>query len=463
MADLPQHLAVAALIEHLHEPSFDLARYFEVDFSRTLYLLPYGLCIGLGRVLGLRLAMHVVVALSSVLYLAAIGLLLRARQQPAWLAVLALPFIYNRAFYWGFLNFNLGLALGLMAFALMARSPRRGGLELLAASCALLSVVTHVYGVALLLACAGGWALFEPREVLARWRVLVPATLGAAVWALLIRSAPGIEKLAPPLSPSFVERLADFPRSVLGGSSDGLEPALLVLTVAVTLALAGVPRSMAAVKALPALERVLWAGALLNLVLYFVLPQGTESAGFVHFRHAALGLGLLPALARAPTRERSMAGPVLVGVASVAVSLVHLVGFDREARSFDAVLAVMPPAARVLYLPLDPNGASLETLPYLHFGAYVQAERGGFVAQSFPQLFWNVPVKTRAGAVPPLMPGLEFAPQKYDDAFFGGFFDYVLVRMPGDEALEAAPRFPFERVWVEPPWQLYRRTALEHP
>ena len=459
MTDLPQHLAVASILEHGADPSYELSRYFEVDLSRTLYLLPYGLCLGLGKVLGLRLAMQVVVVLGATTYLGGIALLLRARHQPGWLAVLALPFVFNRAFFWGFLNFNLGVGLALMAIGLLAREPRSTRADLLAAACALFSVFTHVYGVVLLLVFAGAWALWEPRKVLARWRALVPALAGAVCWAVLVRAAPPMEHLQPSASPAFMERLVGLPGAILGGYADHSEWMVLLLATAVTLALAGPPLRLPAVRGLPVLDKLLWLALGTNLVLYFVLPESTQSAGFVHFRHAVLAAGLFPALARAdlaPLRWRQT-GPLLVGLCSLLISAGHLFAFDQEARSFDAALTQVPMGSRVVYLPLEPNGEWFQSAPYLHFGAFVQAERGGFVAQSFPQLFWNIPVKTREGAVPPLMPGLEFDPGRFDDASFSGFFEYALVRMPGDEALDPSPRFPFRRIWSRPPWQLYLR------
>lgn len=459
MTDLPQHLAVAAILEHGADPSFELARYFEVDLTRTLYLLPYGLCLGLGKVLGLRLAMNVVVVLGGATYLGGIVLLLRARHQPGWLALLALPFLFNRAFFWGFLNFNLGVGLALMAIGLLARQPRSTRAELLAAGCAVSSLFTHVYGVALLLTFAAGWAIWEPRAVLARWRALVPALAGALCWVVLVRAAPPMEHLQLSAAPGAVDRLVGLPQAILGGYADHSEWMLLVLVIGVTLALAGLPLPLSRARGLTVLDKLLWLAVGANLVLYFLLPESTQQAGFVHFRHAVLAAGLLPALARAelPPFGWRRTAPLLVGVCSLLVSTVHLLAFDREARSFDAALAQVPMGSRVVYLPIEPNGEWFQSAPYLHFGSFVQAERGGFVAQSFPQLFWNIPVKTREGAVPPLMPGLEFDPGRFDDATFGGFFEYALVRMPGEEALDPSPRFPFRRIWSRPPWQLYHR------
>jgi len=52
----------------------------------------------------------------------AVFAVLRATGKSGVLALLALPLMYNRAFFWGFFNFNLALGMSLVAFALLARS-----------------------------------------------------------------------------------------------------------------------------------------------------------------------------------------------------------------------------------------------------------------------------------------------------------------------------------------------------
>jgi hypothetical protein len=134
------------------------------------------------------------------------------------------------------------------------------------------------------------------------------------------------------------------------------------------------------------------------------------------------------------------------------------VRFDREARGFDAVVAHVPYGARLLALTWDANGAVMRTWPYWHFGAYAQARRGGLLAQSFAGMFWNLPVRERGDSgVPDSPPNLFAKPRLYDDASFGHAYDHVLVRGHDREGRDHFAVFPFELVYEEPPWQLWRR------
>src|SRR5688572_23982666 len=102
MTDLPQHAAVVSIIEHHDDPAYGFAAYYDVDWWRTPYVLPYLIWIGVGKVLGLAAGMHVAALVSVLAYPLGLLALLRAAGKPSWLALLGLPLVYNRAFFWGF-------------------------------------------------------------------------------------------------------------------------------------------------------------------------------------------------------------------------------------------------------------------------------------------------------------------------------------------------------------------------
>ena len=72
----------------------------------------------------LELGMRVVVVLSLASLPIGLFALLRALGKPEWLALLSLPLVYNRAFFWGFVNFQLALGFALLALAILVRPPR---------------------------------------------------------------------------------------------------------------------------------------------------------------------------------------------------------------------------------------------------------------------------------------------------------------------------------------------------
>jgi hypothetical protein len=109
MTDLPQHLALASILLHHDDPRFGFAAYYDVASGQSLYWLQSLLALALAGVIGLEAGMRVVVVLSLALLPVAVLALLRSLRKPEWLALLALPLVYNRAFFWGFTSFQLAL------------------------------------------------------------------------------------------------------------------------------------------------------------------------------------------------------------------------------------------------------------------------------------------------------------------------------------------------------------------
>ncbi len=133
-----------------------------------------------------------------------------------------------------------------------------------------------------------------------------------------------------------------------------------------------------------------------------------------------MACALLPLLGACVSRERIGRGWMgilcLIAGMSIVTAWYHLWGFDREARPFEKVMAAMPPRAKLLYIAVDRGGAWMRTAPYLHFGAYIQAEKGGVLAVTFPRFFWNIPVKMRADlALPPTPRDFEWDWSRFDD------------------------------------------------
>jgi hypothetical protein len=375
--------------------------------------------------------------------------------------LLALPLVYNRAFFWGFVNFQLALGMFLLALAILVRP--RGGLarELALAALCTAIVFTHPYGLLMLAGYLALWLLLgERRELARRALALSPLGLGALAWGL--RAGQGAGPLRFGFTP-LLERLDDFEESVLGGYRDTSEAGLLLGFFAVFAALAApvLPLSRARWRALAFHERLLWLFAGANLLLFAVVPGNTSLVGELHVRHALLAAAVLPALVAPPSGARLRAGAgalVLLGLASVAIAWTNLTRFDREARGFDAVIERVPFGARTLMLDWDPSGAVMRTGPYWHFAAYVQARRGGLVAETFPRMFWNLPVRLREDAgVPPTPRQLFIRPDRFDAEGFGAFYDHIVVRLGGDAAQGHFAEPGYRLVFEAPPWQLWRR------
>lgn len=466
MTDLPQHEAIASILEHHGDPSYGFAGHYAVDLFHTPYLLPYLLMLGFGKVMSLSAAMHVTVFLTVLAYPVGIVVLLRAAGKPCWLALLAMPLTYNRALFWGFLNFNLSIGLAIAAFALYVdprRSHLRSAIQILLIAAAVLS---HVYGLAMLVGLVALYAMCGGLSHLrARWPSLLPLVVGIALWAW---SAGGSRGYGETINPGLGQRLRELPAQILGGYQDHSEGFVLLVLVAALALLTwrGIPVTRARLAAAAPVERVAWAFSFGNLLLYLVLPQATWTAKFIHFRHAFLALSLLPVTCAA-TLERGrllrVALPAIAAGVTVLSTWAHLALFDQEAKGFDAVVDAVPMGTTIVSLIADANGDVMATHPYLHFAAYAQAARGGEISSSFADVFWNLPVGRRSDAVaPPTPENFEWNPLLYDERGFGHYYEWAIVRLPAAGTLATTPAFPYEPVVVAGAWQLYRRVPAQN-
>jgi hypothetical protein len=399
MTDLPQHEAIVSIMRHMHDPAYGFEPYYDWAWDRTLYVLPYVVATGLSYLVPLHSALHITVFAATLSYPLGVLLTLRALRKPLVLTLLAVPLLYNRGFFWGFIHFNLGLGLGFIALSQMVGPWSRKGRWLLA-GLSLLSATTHVYGLLLLSLYALMWLLAGGRrQLLVRLPWLLPAAIALGVWGLLAAKAVGFGGVQ---WSAFQVRLQEVGHSILGGYRDASESFILLGWVAVVLGLVwrSLPLTWGRWRRLGVHERVAYVLLMANLAAYFLLPVATATAKFISFRHVLLSAMLLPFVvsecdyARAPRFAKIL--PAVLAAAALANTGWHLWRFDREARDFDTILAMLPRRPRIAQMADD--SAIMRSNAYMHFDAYGQAEHGGVLVDSFPLRFWNVPVRGRATA-----------------------------------------------------------------
>ena len=457
MVDLPQHYAMVSVFVHYGDPAYGFAERFAFDLAHRPYASVYLVAAGLAKVMPLAAAMRIVVAACTVLPVVGVRALLAATDRPRALALLAVPFAFGSLWFWGFLNFIAGTGLLLVALALvvrLAREPtRRRSIALGLLS--LLILVTHVHGMFMLIALAPvfAWGFRRDaalvRPVLRAVAPILPAAIGTAAFVLVTWSqATGTWER---LDMSLVDRIRAFPDFLAAGLpapwplvACGVLAGAIVLSVA--LRSASPPRREFVALALA------FAG---QVLLYFVLPVNTPTATYVSARHALLivlfGLPLLP-------RARAqVAYGALFAAAGLAFAFAQVAQFDREARTFDPILAVMKPNKRVAPLIFDKGSpyVSPTTFPYLHFAAYYQARSGGDLARTFA-VVWNVPVRYRADYQRHEVPEkVEWDPRLFSPSRDLPYFDYLLIR-----GLDFTPRSDSGLVVVAKsgPW-----TLIENP
>ncbi len=430
MADLPQHAAQVALWARMDDPA--VARIYELN-----WLTPNLGAYALARLFTLALPLDRALACVVVLALLATPVVVarelrRAGGDPRW-ALALVPLGFTMVFYWGLLNFLVGLPLVpwvLGAARRHAERPSRRGAFGLAALLGLL-LAAHVLLFAFASAAALlALALRQRLSVRAAWP-LVALWPAAIAWLLVTRHAEALAQEGVAWHFSFA-RLVQLPREVLGLSA-GVEPVQLVCALALL-------ASPFALGARPARDAARWAAALLAAVLFLVLPFRAFGNACLYPRFAALVAPCaLLALERGP---RALAPrlwavvPLLVLVSLGSVGL-RLRAFDAEARAVEPLLARLPPGRTLLGLALQPFSALSASPAFEHLAMWHEARGGATTEPSFASRYPML-VRYRAGAA--------HLPAEWDPRSFrwarDGRFDAYLVRAPVDVSAVLFPGAP---------------------
>lgn len=202
---------------------------------------------------------------------------------------------------------------------------------------------------------------------------------------------------------------------------------------------------------------------------YYVLPSSYDWIWPINARFPVLALLLLPFWL--PTITRMPSKPLYwvqetthwaaialllgssVGVTSIARTAFD--GFAQELDGFDEILEELPEGQRVATLVFDRGSRHIGFSPFLHIGAYAQAERGGVAFFSFND-FPQSPVRFNEDNRPPrVAPRWEWKPERVRPDRDLSWFDYLLVRGGPAELRDAQD---FELVSTHRRFRLFRRT-----
>lgn len=437
MVDLPQHAAQLSIGLHWQDPEFGYPRYFQPNWM-TNQLLAYG-------VVKFFLAfMPLVPALKCALSVAVIGVplatwfLLSRIGSDRWFSLLTFPVSYNFCFYWGFLNFIVGIPLGLVFVALAvgyAVAPsRRLALAMIAYAHVLFFAHVLVLAFSGLIAASIVLARAPTRrDKLVGCAALASVLPAVAVWWAVIQGLAPSTTGTPVFGYWGVHRLSQFLSFQVGLEERDLRGALIGG------ALFLLPFVMGG---RPSREPWRWIPFGVTLLAFFSVPLSAIEVDLIYGRFAAFALPtLLFALERTKPAEADVPGAParararrVFGTALVAGQLLTLAlsfrAFDAEARSLDSVLATAEPHKRMLYLPMAPTSAATFGWPYCHFGQWYQVKRGGLVDFSFAEFFpmWY---RYRDELLPGLPDEFDWHPEKFRwRAHHGERFDYLLVRGP---------------------------------
>jgi hypothetical protein len=502
LQDLPQHLAAARVLLDPAHPGFDFQQYFEVDWLRSQYLGTYVLLGVFYHPLALVLDEPLLWATRALLLSLALGwavsseLLYRALTRRRGLGAFALVLFFNAHLILGFINFLLGIVACFTALACLAaaRARARRGARALPAligwgAAAFGCFYLHVVPFALLLAAVGGVVVCDglwPRLV-SRWRpssprqrvalggtlaALAPALLAAAAWLFTPagvstrEAAAGAGSRGQAVYLDLADNWAELERWLMDAFASPWDTrlargalAVLVLYVLVETcsALWGAWRARRgpARSSEPPLgveAPLLWtlrAFVPISFVLYFTLPSAYDWIWPINARFPLLGFLCAPLwlpVRRQPAstglgavRAALVAAALLLAGGEAFVARQAFAGFSREMDGFDDLLAAIPPGQRSATLVFDRFSRHVEFAPFLHVGAYYQAQRGGVSFFSFAD-FPQSPVRFKTEQRPPRVPPRwEWMPERVRDRELT-WFDYVITR-GGPGRLARSSRF----------------------
>jgi hypothetical protein len=203
----------------------------------------------------------------------------------------------------------------------------------------------------------------------------------------------------------------------------------------------------------------------LPVVCFLLYLTGERSRGPIWplcQRYMQLGALLAVPLLGMPTtprrRRAATAAIVATGLVCIANSAWHFVLFNREVGDLPDALTQMDPNKHVAALIYWPHAKSTRFWPFLHFGSYYQAEKGGVVDFSFAG-YDQWPLSFRKGRFPlydgPATPRWEFFPRDVvSHQPLDTYFDYALVRDRGDAPIPTG----FRLRWRGSRWEVFERT-----
>ena len=425
LTDLPQHAAQLSILMHLNDPDWGFSDQFELNLA-TPYLLVHALAVPLVPLCGVVGALRTVVWLGVIAYPLALVPVTRVGRLDGFWALLGFPAAFGFAFWFGFINFTLVTPLAvlfLVALTHYSEKPSRGLWIKLSLAAVLLfwahGLIGAVLGLTTLL--VGMTAFTRWGERLRVVLILVPATIAVLLWGLT--AAAFAQDDHETIGGWSFDRLLDVPSNIAGLSlEDSLAVAVGIAVLALPFFAAGRPSRK--------LHR--WMPLIAAALLCLALPFKLAGTSFLHQRFAAFLLpGVLLSL-DGPARAQATLYRGLVALISalwLAVVGTRVIGFDTEARPFDAVLAKLERNRALRPVMIGADSAHVPGgYPFIHFGAYYQAEKGGRVGFSFARNYAAV-VRYKPNVDRGMAYDAEWHWERYSKDE-GPLYDYFLFRAP---------------------------------
>ena len=457
LLDAPNHLGAIAIWHHYDDPHFGFSRHYELNLGPVPYWGYFGAVHLLAYLLPLEWANKLFLAIVIVALPVSLAVYLRAHRRPAALALIAIPLAWSNFMALGFFAFLAGVALLLLALALLARTadarpwpePR-----LLWANVAM-GIVLYFFHPLPFLLWLPAVLLYVPRRA---W-VALPAM---ALFGLALAGAGsnfGADDVGRGVLGHWnslarnVERIPHFLFDFINPTRQRLLGALLVATLIGAAVL--VVRDRVTRDRRPLLYAAILAAG------YFVLPEHVYRPvnwwmmnGRLILVIALVAAACVPAGALSGWRLAVLAPLCAATVVYAHAISVRFADFDARADEFDEVVAHLPNDPRVITLTYPPMWDPAVTLDvWREFPSYVQMLKGGYNPWAWDDGF---PMRVRPEAVRPAPHGHH--PERFELDSHGAAYDWFLTRNEPATAFAGRPELAL--VAERGAWRLWRRKSL---
>lgn len=465
--DLPYHVATIRVLHSFHDPAFAFDQHFQLQLGNTHYLLYYLAGSLLAYVIGVAYANVVLMSAYFAGTVLALRSLLRSMGRDPRACFLVIPLLSNVLFIYGLLPFVIGIPLmfwGLSVALRHFRQPRwQSGvlLGVIAIGCFYAHIIPFgLFGIAF----AALFPWLRPSKWLQAGAPVIPS-LGLLIWwstatdagrttrgLLTQEHGSGVRKLDV--------ALGDVPNWFMNVFRDDTDERWLI-AFAVLLLVSVAAGLGQREKLLPGARRY----ALLPIacvLLYFATPVGHDFIWPLAQRFAILvALTAIP-LIPFPQGWRGHAVTFLALVVAGGVThntAKHFLEFQlQEVGDFDEAKAVIPYGSKVCTLVHDKGSTVTHHQPFIHFGSWVQAEKGGVVMFTFAG-YPHWPFDFQPGKYPP--PGgparrrWEWTPERVPNSEIFPYYDFVLVRGGGFRPVSGQ----YERAYDGDRWTVWKRVG----
>jgi hypothetical protein len=405
LLDLPNHLAAVAVWHYHDDPSWDFARFYDLNLVPLPYWAHYYTVHLLTYVTrSVEVANKIFLTGYALALPAGAWALARRFGRSPWLALFAFPLVWNFNLGDGFIAYCAGFAAVPLALVVVDRHATEPSWPRALAVAAVGSSIYffHLLAYVLFLVCAGLVVLAQERawspRLLAVRALPVLSCAGIGAWALHHANSMRFHRVTGAgrdlIYDPVAERLAQIPDRLINFLPGHVDELVLIVAVCCWLALA-----ITAARGGEAREPSphVWGPELCfvaALALYLLCPRSMQRPFYWHMINGRFVVAIAlfaSVMLRGPIvgRRRWLMAPVVVATAIYAIALCGAFReFNRHAAGFDEVVSQIPRGKQVLTLVLRPMGDStVNVSAFNQWPSYVQLRHGGYNFYNFAEGF----------------------------------------------------------------------------